>query len=108
MKKRKRRAVILFCERHFSESIRRGPSKLAIAVVVKHFLEICASARGAIEISIAFAKREVSVRLAGHGELPAAIERSGCSLLKAASPTLVRLARRSAKSDAGTRAHSKS
>src|SRR5947207_10307385 len=64
MKKRKRRAIILFCERYFSESVRRRPCELAIAVIVKHFLEICASARSAIEISIAFAKREVSVRTA--------------------------------------------
>src|SRR5207244_7811420 len=62
MKERKRRRVILFCERQLGESIRRGASELAIAVVVKHFLEICASAGNAIEISIAFAKREVSVR----------------------------------------------
>src|SRR6266566_734348 len=65
MKKRKRRAIILFCERYFSESVRRRPCELAIAVIVKHLLEICASARSAIEISIAFAKREVSVRSAG-------------------------------------------
>src|SRR5437870_13573449 len=62
MKERKRRRVILFCERQLGESIRRGASELAIAVVVKHFLKIRASAGNAIEISIALAKREVSVR----------------------------------------------
>src|SRR5437762_13983641 len=64
MKQRKRRAIILFCERYFSESIRRRPCELAIAVIVKHLLEICASDRGAIEISIALTEREVSVRSA--------------------------------------------
>src|SRR5215467_8674513 len=64
MKKRKRRRVILVCKRHLGESVCRGPCELAVAVVVQHFLEICASVRNAIEISIAFAKREVSVRTA--------------------------------------------
>src|SRR6266436_8964312 len=64
MEERKRRSVIFVCERHFSESIRRRPGEFAVAVVVQHFLEICASARSAIEISIAFAQREVSVRTA--------------------------------------------
>src|SRR6266481_10114704 len=64
MKERKRRGVILISERHFSQSVRRGPGELAVAVVVQYFLEIRASARSAIEISIAFAKREVSVRTA--------------------------------------------
>ena len=62
MKKRKRRRVILVCKRHLGESVCRGPGELAVAVVVQHFLEICPSARNAIEIPIAFAKREVSVR----------------------------------------------
>src|SRR5204862_7478294 len=64
MKKRKRRGVILVCKRHLCESVSGGPGELALAVVVQHFLEIGASARSAIEISIAFAKREVSVRTA--------------------------------------------
>ena len=61
MKERKRRGVILISECYFSERVRRWSSELAVAVVVQHFLEICASARNAIKISIAFAKREVSV-----------------------------------------------
>src|ERR1700730_2498344 len=62
MKKRKRRSVILFSERHLGKRVSGRSSELAIAVIVEHFLEICASARNAIEISIAFAQREVSVR----------------------------------------------
>src|ERR1700730_353960 len=62
MKKRKRRSVILFSERHLGKRVSGRSSELAVAVVVEHFLEICASARNAIEISIAFAEREVSIR----------------------------------------------
>src|SRR3989442_6937130 len=62
MKERKRRGVILICKRHLCEGVRRGSGELAVAIVVEHFLQICASARDAIEVSIAFAKREVSVR----------------------------------------------
>src|SRR6267378_2324196 len=62
MKERKRRGVILFGKRHFGKRVRRGSSELAVTIVIEHSLEICASARNAIEISIAFAKREVSVR----------------------------------------------
>src|SRR6266536_4902884 len=62
MKERKRRGVIFFGERHLGKRVRRGSGELAVAIVVEHFLKIRASARNAIEISIALAKREVSVR----------------------------------------------
>src|SRR5258708_25358288 len=62
MKKRKRRSVTFVCERHFGESVCRRSGEFAVAVIVEHFLQICASTRSAIKISIAFSKREVSVR----------------------------------------------
>src|SRR6266542_5602630 len=62
MKERKRPSVILFGERHFGKRVRRGSGELAVAIVVEHFLKIRASAGNALEISIALAKREVSVR----------------------------------------------
>src|SRR6266498_4598471 len=62
MKERKRPGVILFGEGHFGKRVRRGAGELAVAIVVEHFLKIRASAGNAIEISIALAKREVSVR----------------------------------------------
>src|SRR5437867_1525601 len=65
MKERKRRGVILICKRDLSEGVGRRSGELAVAVIIEHFLQICPSARDAIEISIAFAKREVSVRPAG-------------------------------------------
>src|SRR6266700_7392708 len=65
MKERKRRGVIFSGEGHFGKRVRRGSGELAVAIVVEHFLKICASTRNAIEISIALAKREVSVRPAG-------------------------------------------
>src|SRR5437762_6271291 len=65
MKERKRRGVILICKRDLSEGVGRRSGKLAVAVIIQHFLQICPGARDAIEISIAFAKREVSVRPAG-------------------------------------------
>jgi len=40
-------ALILLSERHLSESVRCGPAKFAVAVVVEHFLEICAGTRRA-------------------------------------------------------------
>src|SRR4029077_424985 len=61
MKEGKRGSVILVCKRYFGESICRGAGEFAIAVVVEHFLQICASTGNAIEISIAFAQREISV-----------------------------------------------
>src|SRR2546429_8743916 len=64
MKERKRRGVILICNRDHSEGVGRRSGELAVAVIIEHFLQICPSARDAIEISIAFAKREVSVRSA--------------------------------------------
>src|SRR5438093_13087879 len=62
MNKRKRSCVVLFGECHFCKRVRRGSGELAVAIVVEHFLKIRASARNAIEISIALAKLEVSVR----------------------------------------------
>src|SRR2546430_10053900 len=62
MKERKRRCVILICKRDLSEGVGRRSGELAVAVIIEHFLQICPSARNAIEISIALAKREVSVR----------------------------------------------
>src|SRR5205823_13704586 len=65
MKERKRRGIVLLRESRFSESVSGGSGEFAVAVVVQHFLEVCASAREAIEISIAFAQRKISVRPAG-------------------------------------------
>src|SRR5437773_2083474 len=62
MKERKRRGIVLLRESRFSESVSGGSGEFAVAVVVQHFLEVCASAREAIEISIAFAQRKISVR----------------------------------------------
>src|SRR3977135_1980199 len=61
MKERKRRGIILLYKRRLSESVRGGSGKFAIAVVAQYFLEVCASARQAIEISIAFGQRKISV-----------------------------------------------
>src|SRR6266566_4038296 len=61
MKERKRRGVILISERHFSESVCRGSSELAVTVIVQHFLKSCESARRMIDISRAFAQREIGV-----------------------------------------------
>src|SRR5882724_10486 len=65
MKQRKRRSVILVCECHLSERVRRGPGEFTVAIIIQHSLQICASARNAIEISIAFPKREISIRPPG-------------------------------------------
>src|SRR6266436_406384 len=62
MKERKRRGVILICKRDLCEGVARGSGELTVAIIVEHFLQICASARDAIEISIAFAEREVRIR----------------------------------------------
>src|SRR2546430_8266140 len=69
MKERKRRGIVLLRESRFSESVSGGSGEFAIAVVVQHFLEVCASAREAIEISIAFAQRKISVRPAGQARI---------------------------------------
>src|SRR5205809_7954073 len=65
MKERKRRGIVLLRESRFSESVSGGPGEFAVAVVVQHFLEVCASAREAIEISIAFVQRTISATPAG-------------------------------------------
>src|SRR6266436_3818509 len=65
MEKRTCGSVIFFCERHLGKSIGCGSGEFAIAVVGEHFLQIRASARNAMEVSIAFAEREVSVRPLG-------------------------------------------
>ena len=62
MKERKRRGVIFFGEGRFGKRVRRGSGEFAVTVVVEHFLKISASVGKAIEISIAFAKREIGVR----------------------------------------------
>src|SRR6266480_3943035 len=61
MKERKGRGIVLLCKRRLGESVRGGSGKFAIAVVVQYFLEVCASAGQAIEISIAFGQRKISV-----------------------------------------------
>ena len=61
MKERKGRGIVLLCKRRLSESVSGGSGKFTIAVVVQYFLEVCASARQAIEISIAFGQRKISV-----------------------------------------------
>src|SRR6266496_952480 len=61
MKKRKRCGIVLLRESRLGESVSGGSGKFAVAVVVEHFLEVCASIRQAIEISIAFAQRKISV-----------------------------------------------
>ena len=64
MKERKRRGVIFFGEGRFGKRVRRCSGEFAVTVVVEHFLKISTSVGKAIEISIAFAKREIGVRLA--------------------------------------------
>ena len=61
MKERKRGGVILVCERHFSKSVCRGSGELGVAIIIHHLLQICAGAGNAIQISIAFAQREIGV-----------------------------------------------
>src|SRR5207249_9826026 len=65
MKERKGRGVILFFKRHLSQSVCSGACKFAVAIIAQHFLEVCASARWAIEISIAFAQRKTGIGLPG-------------------------------------------
>src|SRR5436190_17422608 len=65
MKKRKGRGIIFLRKSRLSEGVCRGSSKFAIVIIVEHFLEICASARRVIQISITFAERKISVRTAG-------------------------------------------
>src|SRR5919106_1217718 len=61
MKERKGSGIILLLEGHLRESICGGAGKFAIAIIAQHFLEVCASARWAIEISMAFAQRKISI-----------------------------------------------
>ena len=61
MKERKGRGIIFLFESHLSESVCGGSGKFAIAIIAQHSLEVCPSARWAIEISIAFAQRKIGV-----------------------------------------------
>jgi len=45
MKERKRRGIVLLRESRLGKSVRGGSGKFAVAVVVEHFLEVCAGAR---------------------------------------------------------------
>ena len=62
MKKRERRGVVFICERHLRERECRWPGEFAVAVLGEHFLQIGTSIRIAMEVSITFAKREISIR----------------------------------------------
>jgi hypothetical protein len=62
MKKRKRSGIIFARKRHLGERICRWSGEFAVGVIVEHLLEVCASARSATEVAIAFTQREVSVR----------------------------------------------
>ena len=62
MKKRQRRGVVFICERHLRERECRWPGEFAVAVLGQHFLQIGTSIRIAMEVSITFAKREISIR----------------------------------------------
>src|SRR5213078_438105 len=62
MKERERRGVVFICERHFRERECRRPGKFAVAVIVEHFLQVGASIRVAMQVSIAFTERKVRVR----------------------------------------------
>src|ERR1044071_7088876 len=65
MKQRRRSGIIFVREGHLSESICRRSGEFAVGVIVEHFLKVCASARSATEVPIAFTQREVGVRPAG-------------------------------------------
>src|SRR5713101_4062613 len=93
MKERKRRRIVLLRESRFSESVSGGSGEFAIAVVVQHFLEVCASAREAIEISIAFAQRKISVGPAGKPRIIIEIFLifRDCQIVKFASKKRVRI-----------------
>src|SRR5215469_14200391 len=65
MKQRKSTSIILLRERRLSQSIRRRSGKIAVTVIAQHFLEIYPGGRQAIEISIAFAERKISVCATG-------------------------------------------
>src|SRR6201993_4598796 len=62
MKKRKGGRVVLICECHLGERECRRTGEFAVAILGEHFLQIGASIRVAMEISIAFTEREISVR----------------------------------------------
>src|ERR1041385_4219815 len=65
MKQRKRSGIIFVRKGHLGESICCRSGEFAVGVIVEHLLEVCASARSATEVAIAFTQREVSVRPAG-------------------------------------------
>ena len=62
MKQRKRSGIIFIRERHLGEGICRRSGEFAVGVIVKHLLEVCASAGSATEVATTFTQREVSVR----------------------------------------------
>src|ERR1043165_4491289 len=62
MKQRKRSGIIFVRKGHLGESICCRSGEFAVGVIVEHLLEVCASARSATEVAIAFTQREVSVR----------------------------------------------
>src|SRR5262245_40173862 len=62
MKKRERSRVVFICECHLSECECRWTGEFAVAILGEHFLQIGSRIRVAMEISIAFTKREISVR----------------------------------------------
>ena len=65
MEKRKRRSIIFLRKSHLGQRVRSGSGKLTVAIIAEDLLKICPSARWAIQISIAFANRKISVRPAG-------------------------------------------
>src|SRR5437867_5345039 len=93
MKKRKRCGIVLLRESRLGESVSGGSGKFAVAVVVEHFLEVCASIRQAIEISIAFAQRKISVGPTGKPRIIIEIFLifRDCQIVKFASEKRVRI-----------------
>src|SRR5438093_7238942 len=93
MKERKRRGIVLLRESRLGESVSGGSGKFAVAVVVEHFLEVCASIRQAIEISIAFAQRKIGVGPAGKPRIIIEIFLifRDCQIVKFASEKRVRI-----------------
>ncbi len=62
MKERERGGIIFLCESHLGQGVGGRSGKVAFRIVVQHFLETGASAGGAIQISITFPERKISVR----------------------------------------------
>src|SRR5260370_13634718 len=93
MKERKRRGIVLLRESRLRKGVTGGPGKFAVAVVVEHFLEVCASTRQAIEISIAFAQRKIGVGPAGKPRIIIEIFLifRDCQIVKFASKKRVRI-----------------